>query len=136
MGRNSISFIEFKRRFDEISKGEYEYIDGYSKMSKKIKLKHNVCGHEFEVVASSFISTKTKCKKCANKIIGKKNNENAKRNKDYKKYIKEKTNGEYELISDYEGYKKIATFKHVSCGNVYDTIYAFFEKGNRCPKCR
>lgn len=135
MGAKKVSFKVFKERFDNRSKGEYEYIEGYNGMSNKIKVRHNVCGHEFYVVASAFINTKTTCKKCSVINIGK-------QKKDIyddknKEYIEEITDGEYELL-EYKGYgnNSKSVFKHNKCGNIFEVRYEFFkDRGNRCPKC-
>ena len=48
---------KIKNRINEISKNEYEIIDWYNyhKTSDKIKFKHIVCGHEFDMSVSNFL---------------------------------------------------------------------------------
>ena len=135
MGAKKTPFNIFKEKFDNRSNGEYEYIQGYNGMSKKIKIRHISCGHEFEVVASAFINTKTTCKKCSIVTIGKQKKE--KYDDENKKYIENITNGEYELIK-YNGYgsKTKSVFKHNVCGHIFEKRYDFFkDRGYRCPKC-
>lgn len=136
MPKSSTPFNVFIIRFKERSKNEYEYISGYTRMSKKIKVKHLKCGSEFEVVASAFINTKTKCKECSTKIIGEKNFQNNLAAKDYKKLVSERTNGEYELMSEYKGFKESVEIKHLICEKTYKTKYKNFARGNRCPYCK
>lgn len=134
MGAKTIPFSVFKEKFEKRANKEYEYIKGYKGMSKKILVKHNKCGNEFEVVASAFINTQTNCKKCSDKKINEtKIIKQAEKNK---KYIIQITNGEYELL-EYSGYnKKHSIFKHNICGNIFKSRYEFFVyRGNRCPKC-
>lgn len=133
MGARIIPFNEFIERFKRRSKGEYEYISGYTRMTNKIKVKHLQCGNEFEVVASAFINTKTKCKKCTDKVRAKKVIDN---NIDIQKqYVYEVTKGEYELI-EYNGLDNKALFLHKKCNNSYSTRFEFFKRGNRCPHCQ
>lgn len=130
MGSKVIPFNEFINRFYLVSKGEYEYISGYTRMSKKIKIKHLLCGHEYNVIASSFINTKVKCKKCSDKKRGKTTIENEFNKK--KEAINKITNGEYELLS-YNGNKKKSIILHKKCNCNYEVTYNhFYYRGHRC----
>lgn len=53
----------------------------------------------------------------------------------FKDDIKELGNGEYELLSDYEGAKIKVKMKHIKCGNTFDIRPSNFKSGNRCPFC-
>ena len=132
MGRKTIIFSEFKKRFDNVSKGEYEYISGYRSMSQKIEIKHISCGHVFTPIATAFINTGTGCPKCNhsdNLGLLKKTTE------DYKKEIEDITNGEYTITSKYINAITDITFLHNTCGQTYESKPRNFTSGNRCPYC-
>lgn len=138
MGTKITPFNVFIEKFKKRANGEYEYISGYTGMSRKILIKHTICDNEFEVVASAFINTKTSCKKCSDKINAKKRAEIHKLEafKKNKEIIKEITKNEYELL-EYSGYKESKSiFKHNKCGHIFKSKYEFFKaRGYRCPKC-
>lgn len=136
MGRRSITYNEFIRRFETRANNEYEYIEGYTRMTNTIRVRCLKCGHEFNVIASAFINTKTECKHCASKDIGRKNFESNLLKKDYSEIISSTTNNEYKLISNYEGYNKDVEILHKKCNKTYITKYRNFARGNRCPYCK
>lgn len=129
MGKRSIIFSDFINRFNDISKGEYEYIDGYSKMTSKINIRH-ICGKEFSPIASAFINAGTRCPKCNHKSVIYK-----KTTKEYEEEIFEITNGEYQIISDYIDHETDVTYKHLTCGKIYKTKPRNFTRGHRCIYC-
>ena len=64
-GFRLLSDEEFKERVKNLGCGEYEVIGSYvSDKNGKVKLKHNKCGHEFEMLASNFTSAGQRCPKC------------------------------------------------------------------------
>ena len=45
----------FRKRFDEISKGEYELLSDYTKIHEPIMVRHNVCESEYSIIANRFL---------------------------------------------------------------------------------
>lgn len=132
MGKKTMPFSEFKKKFDKKSQGLYTYLEGYTRMSRKIKVQCNICGHIFEPVASYFVNTETGCKNCD--LIKRSNN--IKTLDEQAKVIKQLTNDEYELL-EYNGSKNKATFLHKICGEKYITNYsAFVNRDYRCECSR
>lgn len=134
MGAKITPFNVFKEKFKKRAGDEYEYISGYTGMSRKILIKHKTCGYEFETIASAFINTGTNCDQCSRA------NANQQRIRDHfeisKDNIDKMTDGEYSLV-EYQGFDKKdkSVFKHNTCGTVFESRYKYFMRGNRCPKC-
>lgn len=126
MPKRAIIFSEFKKRFDDVSDGEYEYISGYKSMSQKITIKHITCGHIFNPIATSFINTGTRCKIC---------NHAKRTSEEYKNIVEEITNKEYSISSEYNGKDEDISFIHNKCGRTYISKPRNFSVGNRCPYC-
>jgi len=53
----------------------------------------------------------------------------------FSKEVKEMTNGEYEVLGEYQNNKTKIKIKHITCGNVYEVRPNDFQQGYRCPKC-
>ena len=130
MGKKTMPFSEFKKKFDKKSQGRYTYLEGYTKMSSKIKIRCNICGHIFEPVASYFVNTDSGCKNCD--LI--KRSKNIKSFDERVKTIKDLTNNEYELLT-YNGQKEKALFLHKKCGKQYETLYQSFVYQNYRCEC-
>jgi very-short-patch-repair endonuclease len=60
----------FKRKLEETVGDEYSLISPYTNTRTKIKLRHNKCGHEWDVKANNFISKSvaSRCPICSKKV--------------------------------------------------------------------
>ncbi|WCF11467.1 hypothetical protein NDS46_31410 (plasmid) [Paenibacillus thiaminolyticus] len=110
---------------------EYTVIGKYKNAKTKIKMKHEYCGHEWEVRPGKFVgSEKTRCPNCF------KSNK-----KDHKQFIQEVYNAvgdEYSVISNYHSNKKHVKMLHNKCGHEWRVTPGNFLHVNnptRCPKC-
>jgi len=110
---------------------EYTVMSKYVKASEKIKMKHNICNTEYNVVANSFIQG-TRCPECFGK------NKNTTDN--YKVEVFKTTDGEFEAIGEYINSKTKILFKHnsIQCNNCeFEMTPNDFSRSNiRCPVCR
>lgn len=127
MPRKVIPFNIFIERFKSVAKDEYVYIGGYTRMSKKIKVKHIVCDYEYEVLAANFISIGQGCPHCYKT--------NIKSQLDFEKEIDLITKGEYCVVGKYTGNKKPISVKHNKCGRVFETQANIIKRGSGCPYC-
>jgi len=125
-------YLDFK-----FGKGIYEiplennaYIDN----DTKFKIKHLVCGYEWEISPKNICELKT-CKNCKTKML---------QNYAYSKklnidIIKEKVkelNDEYEVLSnEYENNKSKLEIYHKKCNNIFYSSWNNFQGGCRCPIC-
>lgn len=55
---------QISQRIKEVKKGEYELIGEYVGKNIPIKVKHNICGNEFDVLTYHFLNSQMKCKVC------------------------------------------------------------------------
>ena len=126
--RRSLTTEEFKIRVYEEVQEEYEVLGEYTKASNKIKMKHNKCGHEWDVIASGFINNGTRCPKCnlSNRALSA---------DEFKKEVHELVGDEYEVLGEYVNRNTHIKIKHNKCGNEWDIKPWVFKRGVRCPKC-
>jgi len=112
---------------------EYLVLSTYKNASTKIKMKHNICGHEYEVRPANFLSNgeglSNRCPLCF------KNHK--KTTDDFKKEIYNLVKSDYSVLSEYVNNKTKIKMKHNICGHEYEIIPKDFIKrnGNRCPLC-
>lgn len=54
----------FKEEITEITDGEYVLLSEYKTMNDKVTIKHNKCGHIYEVTPHNFLDAGNRCPKC------------------------------------------------------------------------
>lgn len=118
---------KFSSEFKIASKGEYTQISKYVRSHTKIMVRHNVCGHKYEVTPHEFLSGR-RCPYC----FGNKR----KTTKEFSDEVYRDTNGEYKVCSEYINNKEKVKMKHTLCNSIYEVTPHDFISGNRCPKCR
>lgn len=117
---------EVGRLIKEINK-DYDFIGEYVNNATPLKIRHAICGGFFERTLGNFKRSQ-KCPHCqGGRTIW--DTEKVKR------FIAEKTEGNYSLVSDYIHFKKYITVKHNECNNEYRVTFDAFKSGNRCPQC-
>lgn len=107
---------------------EYTVLGKYKNTSTHIKMKHNICGHEWNVVPRNFLHG-TRCPKCFGNI-----------RKTYDEFVKEVyqlVGDEYTIISkEYKNNRTKIKFKHNKCNHEFEMRpHHFINLGQRCPKC-
>lgn len=124
----------FKKRFVRFINNEGYSLgleNDYINSQKPATIKHDKCGYEYKVRPSAFISHGIRCGKCAGKI--------KRSTEDVKKDIERLSNGEYELISEYNGGDEKIIIRHNSdvCGNYEWSVLprSFLRNGSRCLSC-
>ena len=122
---------QFKQEVYEQVGDEYVVLGNYVNKETKIKIKHNKCGHVWEVKPGNFLNNKTRCPKCFGVAYHKTKNTNI-----FKKEVKQLTGNEYTVLGEYMGTHTKILIKHNSCGNKYFVTPNKFLLGNRCPKCK
>lgn len=109
-------------------KDEYTVLGKYTLARNKIKIKHNSCNFEYDVVASKFLFDD----RCPNCCSTKKKTAREVRNK-----IVELGNNEYELLGEYKNSVTPIKLKHIACSHIFKMTYGnFVSQGQRCPKCK
>ena len=122
----------FLEEVKKIHGNEYLILGMYSTQREKILVKHIECGREYKAHPQTILKGGT-CDRCADKT------RSEKRRKSHSEYEKEfyssDTEGEYILLSEYEGVNSKIEVEHVTCGNIYSVPPRDFIAGRRCPKC-
>jgi len=106
---------------------EYEVLSTYIKSSIKILMKHNTCGHEWEIVPNTFLSHKRRCPKCNGGV--------SVAHDYYVNKVQEISGNDYEVLGKYINNHTHILMRHVLCGNTFETRPRVFINGSRCPHC-
>lgn len=110
---------------------EYTVIGTYSGATEKIKIKHNVCGLEYEVMPNGFTSKGNRCPECTKVLKGRQ----TKRHDTFVVEVYAKVASEYTVLGEYKGSRKKLSMRHNVCGHVWEVAPHLFIAGTRCPKC-
>lgn len=124
---------EFLKEVSELKDGnEYLFLEKYDKYHTPIKCKHKICGNIWKVQPAHFLSTGTRCPKCANERIHKKLR---KTNDEFIEEAKEKS-PEYKVLSRYTRYHDKVLAKHKKCGTKFEiTPNSLLNGYHQCPYC-
>jgi hypothetical protein len=107
-------------RFKVIS----EYIDSYS----TIRVRCNVCGYEFNNIASKLLS-RGRCRGCFNK-------RHTKTHERFVREINEKYTGQVSVLSTYTYDRKTVKVRHNTCGSEYEIIASSLLQELGCAGCQ
>lgn len=107
---------------------EYTVLGKYINARTRIKIKHNVCGYEFEIKADSILSYGGGCKNCA---------DNAKRKTidKFKQELYEIFGDEYTVTGSYKNYYTPIKIRHNACKSEYMVQPKNILGGTGCKKC-
>lgn len=107
---------------------EYTKLSAYFNSATPFKIRHNVCGHSYNVNWSNF-SVGKRCPECmgAKKLT----------NEKIIKRIYDLVGNEYTKLDDfYTNHHSKFPIKHTECGHEYEVSWSNFQRGKRCPKCK
>lgn len=119
---------EYKEIVRRLVGDEYSVIGEYTLSTKKILMRHNVCGREYEVQANEFLNGK-RCAKCSGRM---------KLNTDiFKSRVEDLYGSEYEVIGIYTNSDTPIEIKHTKCGKKFSIPPKEFtgKKRRTCPFC-
>jgi hypothetical protein len=118
---------DFMIKFRELPNSEdYKVKSKYTKSRDKVKFFHKKCGNEFEMKANNFTNGQ-RCPYCYGRKIY--------TTEEFAKRIKDLTNGEYILKSEYVNSHTKVRILHKGCKNIYDAYPNAFIQGVRCSFC-
>ncbi len=116
----------FKKEVYEKYKDEYSVLSEYSGSQEKIKVKHNLCGHEYEVTPANFLRGR-RCPRCF---------KTQKKTKDsFQSELNLKFPGSYVVLGEYKNNDSPILVKHLKCGNVFEMRPRHLSQYERCPYC-
>lgn len=119
---------DFKNDVHSLVGDDYTVLgDKYLGNKIKIKIRHNICGFEYDVRPNDFISG-CRCPKCSGKV--RKNTEY------FKNEVRELVGDEYSVLGEYKRTHSKILFQHNTCGNQFEMTPHHFLSGQRCPKCQ
>ena len=117
---------QFKEEVYSLVGKQYTILGNYKNNKTKIKMKHNICGREYDVTPAKFL-TGNRCPYCAG--LKKKTLE------EFKKEVYDLVGDEYSVLNEYRGNHIKIKIKHNKCGNEYYVRPSNFLNGNKCPLC-
>jgi Zn ribbon nucleic-acid-binding protein len=119
----------FSKKLNEKFPNEYDILSEYITNKTNMTFRHKKCANIFTMKPKQILKdNKFHCPICAKRTL--------KTTEEFAKEVKEKTNGEYELVSDYINNKTKLNIKHNKCGNIYFVRPDDFVHGHRCPHCK
>ena len=125
-GSKKLSKDEIIKRSNERWNGEYEILSNKIDYNKKSKLRHRVCGFEYEQMTYSHLLGYG-CPKCAGNAKHDKNSIQEKSDKVHNK--------EYLILSDVKNTKSLIKIRHIECGKEYTQKVDYHISGRMCPYC-
>jgi len=118
---------EFEQRVYDAVGNEYTVLGKYIGANDYILMKHNTCGHEWKIKASSFINIGQRCPKCY---------ANRKTHEEFIKEVYDAVEDEYTVLGKYINAHENILMKHNKCGHEWKiTPSSFISRGTRCPIC-
>ena len=113
---------------------EYTFLEEYGINSQeKIRVTHNVCGHEYSVAPNKFLMGR-RCPNCKSDVIARKKRKTL---EEFKREVFELEGENYTVLGEYKNARTKTAIKHESCGNEWliapDT---FLHLNVRCPLCK
>lgn len=119
---------EFKRRmYPVVSKDEYTLLSKYKGAKKDIKVRHNKCGHVYNVCAYSFLHGQ-RCSYCYGHV--KRMSE-----EEFLANLHTKYGDDYTLLSSFKNKSTKIKIRHNKCGYVYWVQPNSLLEGHECFNC-
>lgn len=119
---------EFERRVFDLVGEEYTVLGAYINSSQKIKMIHNVCNKEFEMLPYAFCgSNQDRCPHCYRCF--------KKTNEEFQYELNKSLGDDYTLVSEYLSASKHLTIRHDICNHEWTTSPASALKSMGCPFC-
>jgi hypothetical protein len=118
---------QFLIEVNQLRGSEYTFLEPYQGATTKIKVRHNVCGHEYYVKPNLFLSKKIGCPKC-HKVYRKTHDE-------FVAEVDNKFGDEFTIIGEFKGMTKRILTRH-KCGYEWEPFANNLLRGNGCPKCK
>ncbi|MBZ9615291.1 PDDEXK family nuclease [Clostridium estertheticum] len=117
---------QFLEEVYSLVKDEYSILGHYEKNSIKVKIKHNICGHEYEVLSGNFLKGR-RCPKCFGTP-----------KKTHEQFVEEifvKHGVEYNVLGQYINNNTKILMGHIKCGNTWHATPRHLLEGHGCPRC-
>ena len=116
----------FKSQVYNLVEDEYSVLGEYVRSNKNIKMKHNSCGHTFNMFPANFLYSQ-RCPQCAGNM--------KKSHEQFKQEVYAIVGEEYVVCGEYKNTKTHIKMRHNICETIYDVTPGNFLRGRRCPQC-
>jgi very-short-patch-repair endonuclease len=123
---------EFVKIINDLVNDEYTVLGTYVNSETKINIRHNLCGHEYEVKPGNFINNNRRCPICSELRRRQKRTYPVEQ---FKKEMAELVGDEYEIVGEYTKRAVPLEIKHNKCGNIFKCSPLNFIYGQRCIYC-
>ena len=117
---------EFIEKLHSLHGDEFLPLSEYMGRKNAMRFFHKKCMKEVVTTPNNLLMGRG-CNICANNQVL--------NTISFAKKLKEKTNSEYELVSEYVNSATHVKVKHLLCGNIYSVIPNNIIRGRRCPFC-
>lgn len=127
---------QFLLEIKNIVGDEYTFLEEYKNCDTKIKVRHNICGHEYKVTPNKFFNNR----RCPNNDckIRRIREKRAKTNKQFKNEVHQLVGNDYIILGEYVNIHTKILIKHniKDCNHEWEiTPASFLHNGSRCPIC-
>lgn len=132
---NRMSFEELKKYISNITKKEYELLEKPENFKSTVNIKHNICGNTHKYRITHFINDSTRCDYCLR--ISKMT-----KIEDFKKHLKEISNGTLILEDNYNGYHNKVKLRCSNCDWIFESAPVNLDRQfkdfgeTHCPNCQ
>lgn len=126
--RNNNDFI---KRVYELVGDEYTFLEPYQGSKTKIRVRHNICGNEYDVAPNNFLSGSRCTKEKSQRIREGERLSNS----TFLKRVQNLVGDSYIFLQDYSDAHTRLAYYHVDCGKVHYINPNNFSNGQRCPGC-
>lgn len=120
-----------ERFIEEVEKqvgDEYTVLGKYRGANTKVKMKHEVCGYEYQIKPSTFLRLGTRCARCSKSY--------SPTTEEFNERIFSIVGDEYLFLSEYVNSVTRMEVYHKRCGQTYSTTPSMFiNAGVRCTNC-
>ena len=117
---------EFEKRIKLIHGDHITLLGKYSGYNGKIKIRHEDCGREFDVLCGDLLQGKS-CRYCAGKML--------KTHEKFKEEMYELYGDEYTVVGKYKNSKTKIKIRHNLCGYEWEILPNSILKQRLCPNC-
>ena len=118
---------QFLKEVFQLVGDEYVFLEKYDGAHSKLKIRHNICTHEYKTTPDNFINGERRCPKCNGSFV--------KTNEQFLNEVFQLTENEYIFLEDYINAKTHLKVHHTRCKNNYEVTPDHFLRGERCPYC-
>jgi hypothetical protein len=118
----------FQEKIHRVLDKTYTVIGEYINDGSHVEILHETCGYVWNAVPNWIFCSHVKCPRCQNR-------ENY-TTEEFNRKLMEMTDDEYELLGEYINNRYLTTFRHNTCGHIFEEAPNKIMFGSSpCPEC-